>query len=158
MKTLSKVSKLAAVRGLPVLTYQNDVKCSPCQQGKQIRAPHSAISDVTTSHNLELLHMDLMGPVNTPSITGKKYIFVCVDDFSRYTWVDFLSDKSEAVDIIIKLVTQLQTEKASQNLKVVRMRSDHGREFENSRLANFCEVCGIKQEFSAAITPSRMEL
>ena len=34
--------------------------------------------------------MDLMGPMQVESIDRKRYVFVCVDDFSRFTWVNFL--------------------------------------------------------------------
>ncbi|XP_070035895.1 uncharacterized mitochondrial protein AtMg00820-like [Nicotiana tomentosiformis] len=37
--------------------------------------------------------MDLFGPTRTASIGGKKYAFVIVDDFFRFTWVMFLSHK-----------------------------------------------------------------
>ena len=30
--------------------------------------------------------MDLMGPIQTESIAGRRYIFVLVYDFSRFTW------------------------------------------------------------------------
>jgi hypothetical protein len=41
---------------------------------------------MTTSRPLELLHMDLFGPVAYLSIGGSKYGLVIVDDFSRFTW------------------------------------------------------------------------
>jgi transposase InsO family protein len=37
----------------------------------------------------------------------------------------------------------------------VRIRSDHGREFENSKFEELCRSYGIKQEFSAPITPQQ---
>jgi transposase InsO family protein len=40
-----------------------------------------------------------------------------------------------------------------QNYQIVRICSDHGREFENSKFEEFCHSYGIKQEFSSPITP-----
>jgi transposase InsO family protein len=37
----------------------------------------------------------------------------------------------------------------------MRIRSDHGREFENSSFEDFCNQHGIKQEFSSPITPQQ---
>ena len=51
---------------------------------------------MSTCKAFELLHMDLFGPTTYTSIGGNKYGFVIVDDFTRYTWVFFLSDKSDA--------------------------------------------------------------
>jgi hypothetical protein len=39
--------------------------------------------------------MDLFGPVAYLSIGGSKYSLVIVDDYSHFTWVFFLQDKSE---------------------------------------------------------------
>ena len=39
--------------------------------------------------------MDLVGPARVRSAGGKWYVLVVVDDFSRYSWVFFLEDKSE---------------------------------------------------------------
>ena len=39
--------------------------------------------------------MDLFGPTRTTSLGGKRYALVIVDDYSRYTWVLFLSSKDE---------------------------------------------------------------
>ena len=50
---------------------------------------------ISTSKAFELLHMDLFGPTTHTSIGENKYGFVIVDDFTRYTWVFFLVDKSD---------------------------------------------------------------
>ncbi|GKE92079.1 integrase, catalytic region, zinc finger, CCHC-type containing protein, partial [Tanacetum coccineum] len=45
---------------------------------------------VPSSHSkLELLHMDLCGPMRMASINGKKYILVIVDDYSQFTWLNY---------------------------------------------------------------------
>lgn len=72
--------------------------------------------------------MDLMGSVQIQSIEGKKCIFVCVDDFSWYTWVDFVREKS---DTFRKLCVKLANEKDCNVGQIVRIRSDHGKEFKN---------------------------
>ena len=66
---------------------------------------------IATSQCLELLHVDLMGPIRTESLGGKRYIMVIVNDFSRYTWVEFLKEKSEACEKLEILCKKLQNEK-----------------------------------------------
>ncbi|KAG9450313.1 hypothetical protein H6P81_010278 [Aristolochia fimbriata] len=87
---LQNLIRLNAVRGLPKISGHMSGVCKGCMEGKQPRTSHPKVPYVTTSLPLELLHMDLMGPVHTPSIAGKRYVFVCVDDFTRFTWVEFL--------------------------------------------------------------------
>lgn len=37
-----------------------------------------------------------LGPMEVASLSGSKYAMVTVDDFSSYTWADFLKEKSDA--------------------------------------------------------------
>ncbi|GAA0161969.1 hypothetical protein LIER_18164 [Lithospermum erythrorhizon] len=96
-----------AVRGLPKLEVKEKL-CGDFQVGKQTRVSHQQSSQVTTSRVLELLHMDLMGPVQVECIYGKKYIFVCMDDYSRYTWVKFLRKKLDAFAAFKQLATRFR--------------------------------------------------
>lgn len=41
---------------------------------------------VSTSRSLELLHIDLFGPVKTASVNGKKSGLVIVDYYNRWAW------------------------------------------------------------------------
>ena len=126
--------------------------CEACQIGKQTKASHHKVNVIATSRCLELLHIDLMGPTRTESLRGKRYIMVIVDDFSRYTWVEFLREKSEACEKLETLCKRLRNEKG---VPIVKIRSDHGKEFENVRFESFCEKNGIKRQFSAPKTPQQ---
>jgi hypothetical protein len=95
---LIKIAKKEAVTNLPKINHLEKGKCGPCQLVKQTRNPHKKTSGVHTSRNLELLHMDLMGPTQTTNLGGKKYILVVVDDYSWYTWISLLKEKSEEFD------------------------------------------------------------
>jgi len=83
---------------------------------------------VSTSRPLELLHIDLFGPVNTASLYGSKYGLVIIDDYSRWTWVKFLISKDNAYDVFSNFCTQIQSEK---EMKILKVKSDHGGGFEN---------------------------
>ena len=121
--------------------------------GKQTRSSHSTLNSVTTCHPLELMHLDLVGPIQTQSLSGKKYVLVLVDDFSRFTWVKFLREKSEVFDCFKSIVRMIKNEKSSENLSLVRLRTNHGTEFENAMFDEFYDANGIKHEFSAHYTP-----
>lgn len=138
--SLSKRTKKEIVNGLPKLDNFDITICGPCQQDKQIRVPHQQTSKILTSKPLELLHMDLMGQSRTESLGGKRYILVAVDDFSHFTWIELMRDKTEVFSLVISLCKKLRNEKG---FYVSRIRSDHGKEFENSNLENFCLEKGI---------------
>ena len=151
-KHLSIVSKHKSVLGIPKLSRISNVVCGPYQFGKQTKAKHPGTQTSTTSRPLELLHLDLMGPTRTESLSGERYIMVMVDDFTRYTWVILLWSKFDASQHIEVLCIRLQNEKS---LKIDQIRSDHGKEFKNSYMESFCTRLGISQEFFAPITPQQ---
>jgi hypothetical protein len=59
---------------------------------------------MTTIRPLEMLHMDLFGPVAYISIGSDKYGLVIVDDYSHFTWVFFLQNKSETQEVLKKFL------------------------------------------------------
>ncbi|GJR02307.1 retrovirus-related pol polyprotein from transposon TNT 1-94 [Tanacetum coccineum] len=120
--------------------------------GKSKKAYHPPKLVPMDNSKLELLHMDLCGPMRVASINGKKYILVIVDDFSRYTWVYFLRSKDETPEIIKKFIAQAQL---NYKAKVCKIRTDNGTEFKNTSLKAHYEKLGIMQQFSIARTPQQ---
>jgi len=47
---------------------------------------------------LELIHSDVFGLVPLPSLGGSSYYVFFIDDFSRKTWIYFLTKKSEVFE------------------------------------------------------------
>lgn len=77
-----------------------------------------------------MLHINLFGPSRTFGLGGKFYAYVIVDDFSRFTWLLFLSHKSEAFQAFSKVCKKVQNEK-KKKITITCIKSDHGREYEN---------------------------
>ncbi|GJU77144.1 putative ribonuclease H-like domain-containing protein [Tanacetum coccineum] len=151
-KNINKLVKGHLVRGLPSKVFVNDHTCVACKKGKQHKASCKAKLERTIRKPLELLHMDLFGPVSVESINKKKYCLVVTDDFSRFSWVFFLATKDETNEILYKFITGLENQL---NHKVKIIRSDHGTEFKNHAMNEFCAKKGIKREFSVARTPQQ---
>jgi transposase InsO family protein len=93
-----------------------------------VESTHQSKNVMTSSRPLELLHMDLFGPVAYLSIEGSKYGLVIIDDFSRFTWVCFLQDKSETQETLKRFLRRAQNEF---KLKVKMIRSDNESKFKN---------------------------
>lgn len=86
------------------------------------------------------------------SLSGNRYVYVVVDDFSRFTWVNFIKEKSDTFEVFKDLCQCLQREKKN---VIVRIRSDHGKKFGNSIFFEFFSTDGIGHEFSSPITPQK---
>ncbi|GJV55557.1 putative ribonuclease H-like domain-containing protein [Tanacetum coccineum] len=151
-KNINKLVKGNLVRGLPSKTFKLDHSCLACRKGKQHRASCKKIEERTVREPLELLHMDLFGPVSVESINKKKYCLVVTDDCSKFSWVFFLAYKDETYDMLHDLIVGLENRLRH---KVKTIRCDNGTEFKNQLMNEFCAKKGIKREYSIARTPQQ---
>jgi transposase InsO family protein len=148
MKNLHKLLKGEHILGLTNVHFEKDRIYSACQVGKQVGVHHPHKNIMTTDMPLELLHMDLFGPI--AYIGGSKYCLVIVDDYSRFTWVFFLQEKSQTQENLKRFLRRAQNEFG---LRIKKIRSDNGTKFKNSQIEGFLEEEGIKHEFSSPYTP-----
>ncbi|CAM8948310.1 unnamed protein product [Rhodiola kirilowii] len=155
LRTLQKIASDGLVCRIPKVQGELNIVCGDCQIGKQIKVPNKSTTQINTHRPLELLHTDLMGPMQVESYSGKRYVLVCVDDFSRFTWPCFLREKSDDVQAFVQLCAHLECEREDKDEHIVNIRSDHGKEFENAALADFCSKRGITQQFASPITPQQ---
>ena len=58
-----------------------------CAMDKQHRQPFPKKAKSITTGLLELIHNDVCGPMDVPSVGGSKYFVTVIDDFLRYTTV-----------------------------------------------------------------------
>nr|GEY68185.1 hypothetical protein [Tanacetum cinerariifolium] len=140
------------VIGLPKLKYVKDQLCLSCELSKAKRSSFKSKVVPVSKGRLNLLHMDLCGPMWVVSINGKKYILVIIDDYSRYTWTLFLCSKDETPKMLKHFLTMIQ-----RNLQapVITVRTDKGTEFLNNTLNGFFKEEGIKHQTSNARTPEQ---
>ncbi|GJZ15161.1 retrovirus-related pol polyprotein from transposon TNT 1-94 [Tanacetum coccineum] len=149
---INLLSKKDVVIGLPKLKYVKDQLCSSCEVSKAKRSSFKTKVVPSSKGRLNLLHMDLCGPMRVASINGKKYILVIVDDYSRYTWTLFLRSKDETPEVLKDFLTMIQ-----RNLQapVISVRTDRGTEFLNKTLNAFFKEEGIEHQTSTPRTPEQ---
>ncbi|GKC62341.1 retrovirus-related pol polyprotein from transposon TNT 1-94, partial [Tanacetum coccineum] len=70
--TINLLSKKDIVNGLPKLKYVKDQLCSSCELGKEKRSSFKTKTVPSSKGWLNLLHMDLCGPMWIENINGKK--------------------------------------------------------------------------------------
>ncbi|GJW29836.1 putative ribonuclease H-like domain-containing protein [Tanacetum coccineum] len=151
-KTMNKLVRGNLVRGLPSKIFENNHTCVACQKGKQHKASCKTKTVSSISQPLQMLHMDLFGPTFVKSLMKKMYCLVVTDDYSRFSWVFFLATKDETSEILKTFITGIEN---LIDLKVKVIRCDNGTEFKNKVMNQFCEMKGIKREFSVARTPQQ---
>ncbi|GJZ17237.1 retrovirus-related pol polyprotein from transposon TNT 1-94 [Tanacetum coccineum] len=151
-KTINKLAKQNLVIDLPSLVYSRDKPCSSCEKGKHHRAIFKTKHTSFIKKYLHLLHMDLFGHVTPRSINHEKYIFVIVNEYSRYTWVYFLKKKSQAPKTIMYFIKRVENQN---DIKIKQLRTNNGTEFGNNIIVNFYDEKGISQKFSSPYTPKQ---
>ncbi|GJR08240.1 putative ribonuclease H-like domain-containing protein [Tanacetum coccineum] len=151
-KNINKLVKDNLVRGLPTKRFENDQTCVACLKGKQHRASCKSKVLNPITKPLFMLHMDLFGPTFVSSLMHKKYCLVVTDDYSRFTWVFFLTTKDETSEILKNFIKEIEN-LVDKKVKIIR--SDNGTEFKNKVMDDFCREKGIKREYSVARTPQQ---
>jgi transposase InsO family protein len=127
--------------------------CEICIEGKLSQAPFHRVGGAQADEPLALIHMDLVGPVDTASIRSKsKYMLTLLDEVSRYCWVYFLRTKDQAADSLQNYTVWAERQ---YQLPVKCYRSDRGGEFTSLALSDWLTEKGIGRQFSVAYTPQQ---
>ena len=126
-------------------------ECKGCTLGKMRRGPFPKHSQHRATKPYEIIHSDICGPMQVASKGGSRYMLTFTDDFSRYTTVYFLKNKSEVLSKFKEHVNLVE----NQNGKVKVLRSDNGREYMSHNFANYCAEKGILHEFTSPYCPEQ---
>ncbi|CAM8959850.1 unnamed protein product [Rhodiola kirilowii] len=137
------------VTGLPQIKPPSNKVCEDCCVGKQHREPFLKGKAWSARAQLELVHSDICGPISPESNGKRKYSFI--DDYSRKTWVYFLSHKSEAL-AKFKTFKALVEKEVGRPIKIL---TDRGGEYNSQDFVSFCALHGIRRQMTAAFTPQQ---
>ena len=100
------------VKGLPKFQAHTKV-CEEWLVEKQQRDPFPKKSTWRASQILQLVHVDICGPINLISNSKKRYLISFIDDYSRKTWVYYLVEKSEAFHTFKSFKARVEKETSS---------------------------------------------
>ncbi|GJU65711.1 retrovirus-related pol polyprotein from transposon TNT 1-94 [Tanacetum coccineum] len=142
---INLLSKKDIMIGLPKLKYVKDQLCSSCKLSKAKGSSFKKKVVPISKGRLNLLHMDLCGPLHVDNINRKKYILVIVDDYSRYTWTLFLRSKDETPEVLKDFLKMIQRNLQAQ---VITVRTDRGIEFLNKTLYAYFKEEGTENQTS----------
>lgn len=148
---LSNTFKNESVFGFKNFDILKD-DCIPCKTSKSKSVSHKPLNKIRSTKPLELLHMDLCGPIPIESFNGNKYFLTITDDFSRKVIAYPIKNKSDVFNCFLRF--QRRAERFL-NTKVVCVRSDNGLEFANQKFEKLFEEEGIRHEKTNPYTPQQ---
>jgi hypothetical protein len=137
------------VNGFPYI-QQPASSCDSCILGKHQKQKFVSGVSYREKALLEIVHMDLCGPMQTPSLIGSVYFMTFIDDFSRKTWLYLLKLKSEAFEVFKRFNSMAENE-SGRTIKILRF--DRGGEYKLNEFIEFCDSRGIKRQFTTHYTP-----
>ncbi|MCO5559435.1 hypothetical protein L7F22_013035 [Adiantum nelumboides] len=149
-KTLHQMRQKHLCHGLPDSLSPIDL-CEGCLLGKASHKPFPWSQTRSTQLN-QLVHSDLCGPMETPSLTGSPYFLTFVDDFCRYTTVYFLKLKSL---VLVCFQDYCKQALRAHDIPIQVLRSDNGGEFKSNAFQAFCQKEGIQQQFTVPYSPQQ---
>ena len=120
----SRVKQLAS-RGLLGSVSTENFDCVSCQLGKQTALPFNTSESISTDI-FGLIHSDVWGPSSFSSIGGSRYFVVFVDDYSRYSWIFNMKNRSKLLQVYSNFVKMVETQ-FSKRIKIFR--SDNALEY-----------------------------
>ena len=155
--TLLQMSKSQSIRGLQVSHKNTELtSCTGCILGKAHRSAIPTKSETRASKLLELVHSDVNGPIEVPSLGGSRYFVTFIDDFSRCTTLYTMKAKSETFASFKKFHIQAEKHTGSQidKLNVIKrsnksmdeikaLRTDNGGEYISNDFKSYFQQHGF---------------
>lgn len=148
--SIMKMIQNEMVNGLNIHTCSIDF-CEKCAIGKLAKTKLPKGSHRETKA-LDIIHMDLCGPMEVPTPSGYRYFMVLVDDSTQFTHVSLLKRKNEAFEQFKLFKVRVET---FLNRKIKAIQSDGGGEFTSNDFIQFCAENGIQRRTSNAHTPEQ---
>jgi len=151
MQSLQQLASEGMVTGLPKnLSNLGDV-CTGCMMGKQHRDAFPS-EGKKSSEPLALIHSDLCGPMNTPSLGKAKYFLTFIDDATRFTYISFLQSKDQVFSKFKEFKARVEN---ITGRRIKGLRTDRGTEYVNKELDGFLAQHGIRHDKTAPYTPQQ---
>lgn len=139
------------VIGMTKFQVQKDM-CPSCLLGKQARRAFPQATSFRANKVLDLIHGYLCGPITPPTAAKNRYIFVLIDDHSRYIWSILLREKGEAFEKFKRFKVMVEQETG---VAIKMLRTDRGGEFTSQEFQDFCEKHGIQRQLTAPYSPQQ---
>jgi len=150
---LRKMRETASVTGFSVDAESTAITspCAGCAFGKLARQPFRP-SFKRALHPLDLVHSDLVGPMQTGSMQGSSYFASFIDDFSGHAVAIPLASKNGLSRALTTFISWAETQ-SNRKLKVLR--SDRGGEYVNAEVRAILERNGTSHNLTAPYSPAQ---
>lgn len=112
MNNLNKCVEGFQMQDLSAVDDDQDEICEGCVTGKSSVKPFpkSSYGEMKTTSLLQVVHSDVMGPMETKSQGGARFVVTFLDDYSRYVVAYYVTHKSDVVDKFIEYKSMMENQ------------------------------------------------
>ncbi|KAM1859212.1 hypothetical protein ACFX13_011546 [Malus domestica] len=125
--------------------------CTHCIQGKMCRLPFSPSSD-RYCFPFEKVHSDVWGPAPVKTVEGYRYYVTFVDQYTKYTWIFPMYNKSDVYSIFLKFYNLVLTQFG---VVIKCLQTDGGGEYTGHSFKAFLDAKGVEHLISCPYTPQQ---
>lgn len=141
---------------MPILknvTFGTDIlDCETCAVAKMKRLPFDE-KRTTAKEPLELIHTDVMGPIQPHTFRLKfKYLVTFIDDYSRFALAYAMNAKNEVGNCFESFLATMRAH-LGDKVRVRKLRCDNGTEYTGGLMREICEREKVEVQFTEPNTP-----
>ena len=151
-RSLHKLVKDELVSGLDYNVSNEIDFCESCVNGKICRSPFPRVGRERAEEPLGLVHSDVCGKLNSPSLGSAEYFVTFIDDKTHYVWIYALKNKHEVFQTFREWKSLVE-KSTGHKLKIFR--TDNGGEFTSTEFESYLKEEGIKHEYTIPKTPQQ---
>jgi hypothetical protein len=139
------------VEGIPKLQSTHEGVCKGCALGKNVKKPFLS-SNNRSKEILDLIHLDVCGPMRVKSLGGSLYYVIFIDDYSRKTWLYILKKKDEVFNKFQEFKAEIEN---LTNKKIKTLRTYNRGEYTSKEFVAFCKLTGVRRELIVPHNPQQ---
>nr|GEX97382.1 zinc finger, CCHC-type [Tanacetum cinerariifolium] len=148
---INKMTKKGLVEGIPRINHAGRI-CNACLLGKHSRTPFPNQAKFRSKNPLDLVYGDLCGPISPATHSGKKFIFLLVDDCTRFMWAYFRTSKDHTFSTFKEFRQRIEME---MRMKLRMLRTDRGCEFTSNEFTKYCKENEIARLLTTPYSPQQ---
>ena len=150
---IASMVKNNVVHGVKIDNFGKVEVCAPCVVGKCHRQPiPSERTSGRASKRLALVHSDVCGPIEVPSLGGARYFITFTDDHSEWISIYTMHRKSESFG---RYKTFESSAERHTTEVIQTLRSDRGGEYMSNEFGDHLRGKGIVHQLSTVETPQQ---
>nr|GEX45323.1 zinc finger, CCHC-type [Tanacetum cinerariifolium] len=119
---INKMTRKGLVEGIPRINHAGQI-CDACLLEKHNRTPFPNQAKFRSKNSLDLVYGDFCTPISPATHFGKKFIFLLVDDCTRFMWAYFLTSKDQTFSTFKEFRQRIEME---MRIKLRMLRTDRG--------------------------------